>query len=232
VEAMKKGNAPYEGHRARLRARFTKSGIESLGEHEQVEILLTLAIPRRDVKIAAKNLLARFGNLKGILDASITDLRTVKGIGNVAPVALKIIRAAANLYLQQRAENAVVLQSPEALHAFWLSRFGGLRHEVFEVAYLDSAYRLMTDGVQRLQEGTIDRAAVYPRRVLEETLRKGAAAVVLAHNHTNGNAEPSEQDKLVTQAIVNAALSLNVKVLDHMIISGDQVFSFRKAGLL
>jgi DNA repair protein RadC len=83
-----------------------------------------------------------------------------------------------------------------------------------------------------LEEGTIDRAAVYPRRVMEAALRRSAAALVFAHNHPNGNVQPSEQDKVLTRALVLAATTLQIKILDHVIVSADEVFSFRKEGLL
>ena len=111
-------------------------------------------------------------------------------------------------------------------------RIGALRHEVFAVAYLDSAYRLLRNGVETLQEGTIDRAAVYPRRVVEAALRREAAALVLAHNHPNGNVQPSEHDKVLTRAIVLAAETIGLRVVDYLIVSPEDVFSFRKAGLL
>ena len=222
----------YHGHRKRLRERFLKSGFAGMADHEVVEVLLTLAIPRKDVKERAKTLLARFGNLKGVLDAPLEELRAIHGIGSVAPTAFRIIREAANLYLQQKAESETSLASPEMLHEFWRSRLGGLKDEVFEVAYLDSGYKLVRDGVERLEEGTIDRATVYPRRVMEAALRKGAAALVLAHNHPNGNVQPSEQDKFLTRALVLAAEAVQVKIVDHLIVSADEVFSFRKAGIL
>lgn len=229
---MSKDRPHYHGHRQRLRDRFVKAGLEGLGEHEVVELLLTLAIPRVDVKQPAKALLQRFGNLRGILDAPVDELRTVKGIGEVTPVALQIIRAAATLYLRQATEGAQILTDPDRLTDLWRMRLGALRNEVFEVAYLDSGLRLLREGVERLEEGTIDRAAVYPRRVVEAALRRRAAAVVLAHNHPNGDVKPSEQDKLLTRAVVLAAETVHLRILDHIIVSPDEVFSFRKAGLL
>lgn len=222
----------YLGHRQRLRERFLKSGFAGMAEHEVIEILLTLALPRKDVKKPAKDLLDHFGNLQGILDAPADELRTIHGIGEVAPTAFRIIREAANLYLQQRAEKGNCLAADEAITEFWRSRLGGLRHEVFEVAYLDSGYRLLKDGIDRLEEGTIDRAAVYPRMVMEAALRKRAAVLVFAHNHPNGDVKPSDQDKSLTRALVLAAETLQIKVYDHLIVSDNEVFSFRKAGML
>jgi DNA repair protein RadC len=222
----------YTGHRERLRNRFLKSGYDGMADYEVVELLLTLAIPRKDVKEPAKRLIQQFGNLKGILDAPVEELRKVEKIGEVTAVALKIIRAAATLYLQQNAEGREMLSDPLQLAAFWRMRIGGLANEVFQVGYLDSAYRLLRDGIETLEEGTIDRAAVYPRRVVESALRRGAAALIVAHNHPNGNVQPSEQDKLMTRALVLAAETVQLKIVDHLIVSSADVFSFRKAGLL
>jgi len=229
---MNKDLPHHIGHRARLRERFLKSGIEGMADYEIVELLLTLAVPRRDVKEPAKRLIRQFGNLKGILDAPVEDLNKVDGIGSVTPAALKIIRAAATLYLQQHAEDREILSDPVKIADFWRMRIGVLANEVFQVGYLDSAYRLLRDGVQTLEEGTVDRATVYPRKMIETALRRGAAALVLAHNHPNGNVQPSEQDKLLTRALVLAAEAVQVKILDHLIVSADEVFSFRNAGLL
>ncbi len=222
----------YHGHRQRLRERFIKSGLEGFTDYEVVELILTLAIPQKDVKPLAKELISRFGSLRGILDASLDELRAVKGIGTVTPVALRIIREAANLYLQQSAENKDSFAEPEALASFWRSKIGALKNEVFQVCYLDSGYRLLRDGIETMEEGTIDRAAVYPRRVIESALRRGAAVLVFAHNHPNGDVRPSEQDKTLTRALVLAATTVQIKVLAHLIVSADTVFSFRKEGLL
>lgn len=229
---MRHDDPNYHGHRQRLRDRFLKSGLDGLNDYEVVELLLTLAIPRSDVKQPAKELIARFGNLRGILDAPLEEVQETRGIGSVAPVALRIIRAAATLYLQQAAEGKESLADFDRLSAFWRMRIGALRDEVFEVAYLDSGRRLIRDGVERLEEGTVDRAAVYPRRVVESALRRGAAALVVAHNHPNGVVQPSEQDRLLTRALVLAAETVHLQIVDHLIVSPNEAFSFRKAGLM
>lgn len=222
----------YHGHRQRLRERFLKGGFVGFAEHEVLELLLTLAIPRRDTKPIAKRLLARFGSMRGALDAPVEDLCSVSGIGDVAAVAIGLVRETATLYLREATEQAEPLNTKERLSEFWRLRVGSLTNEVFEVAYLDSGHRLIRDGVERMQEGTVDRAAVYPRRIVECALQRGAAALILAHNHPNGNVRPSERDKLITRAIVLAADTVDLRVVDHLIVSPDETFSFRDAGLL
>ncbi len=222
----------YWGHRQRLRKKFLDRGLESLADYEAVELLLTLAIPRSDVKVPAKALIIRFGNLKGILDAPVDELNSIPGLGSVAPAALKIIKAAATLYLQQSAENADVLSEFSKIRDFWRMRIGAQGNETFQVAFLDSGCRLLRNGVETIEEGTIDRAAVYPRRVVESAIRRNAAVIIVAHNHPNGDGTPSEQDKLITRALVLACDTVNIKVMDHLIVTSDDVFSFRKAGLL
>lgn len=229
---MNEPSPHYGGHRQRLRDRFIKSGLVGFADYEVIELLLTLAVPRADVKQPAKALIARFGNLRGILDAPLDDLRAVAGIGAVTPVALQIVKAAATLYLQQANEGCETLSDPLRLAAFWQMRLGALSHEVFEVAYLDSGYRLLRDGVDTLEEGTVDRAAVYPRRVIEAALRRRAYGIVLAHNHSNGVAAPSDHDKALTRAIVLAGDTVGVRVIDHLIVAATATFSFKKAGLL
>lgn len=221
-----------QGHRSRLRERYLKSGFSGFAEHEVVELLLTLCIPRRDVKIQAKTLLKQFGSLRNILDAPVEKLQEVEGMGSVAPVALHIIRDAATLYLQESAQVEPVLNSTSRLETFWRSRLGGLEHEVFEVAYLDKSYRLLPDGVERLQTGDVDRISVFPRQVLAAALKRGAVHIVLAHNHPGGQAHPSEADIQLTEALCAVAQPLDIKIVDHIIATASQCFSFRREGLV
>lgn len=214
---MSEGDPHYLGHRQRLRERFLKSGLDGFSDYEVVELLLTLAVPRSDVKQPAKALIARFGNLRGILDAPIEELQAVRGLGSVTPVALKIVRAAATLYLQQSGEGQDSLADPSRLADFWRMRIGALRNEVFQVGYLDSGYRLLRDGIETLEEGTTDRAAVYPRSVVESALRRGAAALVLAHSHPNGHVMPSDQDRVIDRAkLPNRFAELYPAVRDYV----------------
>lgn len=227
-----KNKSSYEGHRQRLRERFEKTGLDGFADYEVVELVLTLAIPRADVKALAKNLIEEFGDLRSILDAPTDELRAITGIGCVTTVALQIIRSVATLYLHQKAESSDVRHDSKRLKDLWRMRIGSLPNEVFEVAYLDSGFRMLRNGVERLEEGTIDRAMVYPRQVVESALRRHAYAIAIAHNHPNAETRPTEQDINLTRAIVLAAAAVNLLVIDHFVVSTDHVFSFRDEGLL
>ncbi len=229
---MRESNNRNEGHRKRLRDRFMKSGLEGFADYEVVELLLTLAIPRSDVKGIAKDLISRFKNLAGILDAPVEEISKIDGVGNVTPVALKIIKDAATLYLQQCAESQDIRKDENNLRNSLIMRIGSLKNEVFEIAYLDSNYQVQNEGFERLEEGVIDRAAIYPRKVIESALKRNAYSIVIAHNHPNGDGSPSEQDKLITRAIALAAETVNLRIYDHFIVTVTSCFSFRQAGLL
>jgi len=221
------------GHRARLRNRFEKSGLEGFSDYEVVELLLTLCIPRCDVKDQAKALLHRFGSLKGVMDAAPSEIRQIKGVGDVACTALKVIKATTSLYLKEQAEGSTVLNSVDKLVDFWKSRLGGLREEVFEVAFLDSSFRLLKNGVERMQIGGVDRVVVFPRVILRAAVEKSAAGIVLAHNHPSGELSPSDGDLKLTYSIMEGAKAIgSLRVVDHLIITEDNYFSFKKDNLL
>jgi len=149
------------GHRQRLRRRFQKTRLEGLADYEIVELILPIAIPRSDVKQPAKRRIQRFRNLLGILDAPIKYSRSVDGVGEVAPVALKVIRSAAILYLQQSA--GVTAADPHRLAKLWRMRFGSLPNEVFQVAYLGASNRLLFP----YDPNRVDEAGRYFDRVLK-----------------------------------------------------------------
>ena len=230
----------YLGHRNRLRERFKKMGLASFQDYEAVELLLTVAIPRKDVKIPAKEAIKRFGSFRGVLDAPVEELKKIPGIGEVAPLAIRFMRVAATLYLQPRSQTdltlkitepeTIPLEDPRILFNYCKTALGAHTDEVFKVIYLDSRFKVID--LETLTEGTIDRATVYPRKVMESALKKKASILIFAHNHPDGNINPSDHDKTLTRALLLAAKTLNITVYDHLIVSKDEVFSFREAGLL
>ncbi len=220
------------GHRARLRERFKKNGLNGFAEHEVLELLLTLCIPRKDVKSLAKVLLKRFGNIRCVFDAKPEELVQIRGMGDVSVTCLQLIKAFSTYYLQQQTADICIFDNNEALINFWKARLGGLKHEVFEVAYLDSGFRLLSDGIVRMEEGVTSKIQVYPRKVIEAALLRGASNVVIAHNHPSGDPKPSQADFSMTQTLRYIGNALSLRLLDHIIITKDNFYSFRQDGFL
>ncbi len=224
--------SPGAGHRQRLRERFERSGLDGFSDHEVLELLLTLCIPRKDVKEPAKALMTRFGSLRGVLDAPSEQLQELNGIGEVAPVALHIIREAATLYLRESAEEGSMLDSTDALKSLFRIRLGGLRHEAFEVAFLDKSYQLIRNGIERLEDGVADRTRVYPAKVMRAALLRHAVYIVVAHNHPSGQLKASPEDIRLTKALAESAKALELQLLDHIIVTPSDALSFLDEGLL
>jgi DNA repair protein RadC len=226
IESTK--GSSFDGHRQHLRERFMRHGLRGFADYEKVELLLTLCLPRRDVKPLAKVLLERFGDLKGVLEATPKELQQIYGIGEVVPIALQIIRQSVELYLEKCAEHKIVLDNSPAIEHYWRVRFRGIRREVFELALLDNQLQLLKNGIHTLEEGTVDRVVVWPRKVMEVTLQYGASAFIVVHNHPSGDPSPSAQDRLLTQKILEAAESLGIRFIDHLIFGITQCYSMRQ----
>ncbi|MDR0351554.1 MAG: DNA repair protein RadC [Puniceicoccales bacterium] len=223
----------YNGHRNNLREKFLRAGFQCLNNHEILELILTLCIPRKDVKPQAKELLRYFGSLNAVLDADIETLQEVKGVGRITAISLHIIKDSAALYVQKSVEDPKSkLDTFEELEKFWRIKIGGLSYEVFEVAYLDSRLRLIKNGIKRISEGIADRTNVLPRKIVDHALRKDAAALVIAHNHPAGSETPSIHDRLITKSLSALCEPLCLRLVDHLIITNNSIFSFKKANML
>jgi DNA repair protein RadC len=199
-------------------------------DYEVLELLLTFAIPRRDVKPYAKALLAQFGSLRAVFDASAEELQKVEGIGPSAAVLLQLLKETAALYLRQRLGAGTSAHSPKAILDYCRHTLQGERNERFQALYLNAKNEVV--GVETVSEGTVDWSAVYPRRILEGALRHNAVGVIFVHNHPGGRAEASDGDRRLTEALAQAARGIGVRVHDHLIIGQDDWLSFREQGWL
>jgi len=218
------------GHRARLRQRLLNGGAEALADYEVLEYLLFGANARGDTKPLAKELLARFGSLAGVLGASPGALMQVKGLSEVGVGSLKIAALAARRMARSEVRQKPVLGSWQALIDYLAIDMANLTVERVRVLYLNARNQLILD--HELGDGTVDEAAIYPREVIRRGLDIGATALILVHNHPSGNPEPSRADIQITHRIAEAGRLLGITVHDHVIVGGEGHVSLRAKGLI
>ena len=217
------------GHRARLRQRLATGGAEALLDHELVEYLLALAIPRRDTKPLAKALIAHFGGIGGVLTADWEALSRFPGMGDTSVSALKIVQAAALRLLRAPVEQQPILSSWQALLDYLRADMAWLKIERVRVLHLNARNMLIRD--DHMADGSIDQAAIYAREVIRRAIDLGSSAVILVHNHPSGSPQPSRQDIDITRHIIEAGKPLGIAVHDHIIIGSEGFSSMRAMGL-
>lgn len=222
--------AHYVGHRERLRRRFQKTGVDGFHDYELLELLLTYAIPQRDVKPVAKALIKRFKNLSGVLDTSLEELKEIPGLGSASATLIRLVKEIFGAYLAERMKKKDSLTSPQAVVDFARVKLAGHPQEIFMVVYLNTQNEVIDYEV--IHEGTVDRAVVYPRRIVESALAHHAAGLLCVHNHPSGHYEPSAEDIRITHTIIEATRTMDIRVLDHIIVSKDGYFSFTENNLL
>lgn len=221
----------HTGHRERLRKRFLEEGLDNFEDHQVLELLLFQVIPRGDTNPIAHRLINRYGSLSAVLEADPKDIALVEGVGERTAVFLSMIPQVTRRYFHDRVvRDRPKLTSSEAVAEYLIPLMAGRTEEVFYVLCLDTQCRVVYPAL--ISEGTLKEAAVYPRHVVEESIRHHAASVVLAHNHPAGSSKPSQQDHRLTKLLVQALGPLDIKVLDHIIVAGNQVFSFAREGVL
>ena len=219
-----------EGHRQRLREKFLKNGLDGFHDYEIIELLLTLGTPRKDCKQSAKDALKKFGSLKGVLEASPSELKKIKGIGDNNVFGLKIAQSVSRRYLADRIIDKDFIRSADEVIDYLKHNLRDKSREVFLVIYLNGRNQILN--MEELFEGTLSTSAVYPREVVKRALVNDAAALVFVHNHPSGNPNPSQDDLIITKKLKEAALAIDVSVHDHLIIAGNDVYSFADHGLI
>lgn len=219
----------YTGHRERLRDRFMEVGAEALAEYELLELILFRAIPRRDVKPLAKQLIKRFGSLADVISAEPDRLREEINSESVMR-ELKIIQAAAVHLAQSAVLNKPLLSSWSALLEYCHSAMAYEKKESFRILYLNHKNILIAD--EKQQSGTIDHTPVYPREVMQRAMNLSASSLILVHNHPSGDPTPSRADIEMTKQIIEAGKQLNVAVHDHIVVGRGKTVSFRQLGLI
>ena len=226
------GEQPVDGsgHRARLRRRLFEGGPDALLDHELVEYLLALALPRRDTKALAKKLIADFGGYGALLSADAEAIMRIGEVSEGAAAAIKIAQASALRLLESQVKERPVLGSWQALLDYLHADMAHNPVERVRVLYLNSRNRLIRN--EPMSEGSVDEAAVYVREIMRRALECQATALILVHNHPSGDPQPSQQDIRLTRDIVEAGRHLKITVHDHVIIGAKGHSSLRAMGLI
>jgi len=214
----------------RPRERLLAQGAGSLSDAELVAVCLRSGIRGKSAVDLARELIAAFGGLAGLLAADLPRLLRVKGLGAAKAAQLAAVVELAQRSLREGLKSGSALTSPGAVRDFLRLALAARDHEVFVVLFLDAQHRVISDA--ELFRGTLTQTSVYPREVVKAALAANAAAVIFAHNHPSGVAQPSQADELLTRHLKEALAQVEVKVLDHFIVAGNQTLSFAERGLL
>ncbi len=218
------------GHRARLRERLFEGGPDALLDHELVEYLLALALPRRDTKPLAKQLIREFGSYGALLSADAGTIKRVSGLSEGAVAALKIAQASALRLLQSEVKERPVLGSWQALLDYLHADMAHLAIERVRVLFLNARNMLIRD--EAMWEGSVDESAVHVREIMRRALDCQATALIIVHNHPSGDPSPSQQDIQLTRELAEAARPLKIALHDHVIIGAKGHSSLRAMGLI
>jgi DNA repair protein RadC len=214
----------------RPRERLAQDGAGSLGDAELIAILLGRGTRGHTAVDLARALLARFDGIRGVLSASHRSLQEVHGIGPGKASVLIAARECCSRYLEQKLTPGKQIGSPSDSTHFLTARLRDRPHEVFCCMFLDNRHRVLA--FDELFRGTIDNTTVYPREVVKQALHRNAAAVILAHNHPSGVAEPSEADQLITRRIRDALELVDIRLLDHFVVGDGACVSLAARGML
>lgn len=231
MNVVEKKKDPREGHRHRLRLKFLEYGLEKLTEAEVLELLLSFGTPRRDCKITAREMLDRFGTIRDVFEAPFEELAKVIGAGPNNIIAVKFIHAVSGKYLEQRLTGRTFINSSVQVLEYLCHDLENQDKEIFKVIHLDNDNVIIK--IEDLSKGSVNRAYVYPREILERAITLKSTGLVFVHNHPSGNVRPSEEDVKLTRRLVHLAFLADVMVLDHLIIGkGGQSYSFKNEGVL
>ncbi|HYF09626.1 MAG TPA: DNA repair protein RadC [Acetobacteraceae bacterium] len=218
------------GHRGRMRTKLLTAGPDALLDHELLEMVLFIALPRRDTKPIARALLARFGSFAAAIAAPERELREIEGLGDAGIAALKVVQGAALRLARAEAMERPLLHNWDRLMAYLNAALARERVEQFRVLFLDTKNRLIADEAQA--RGTVNHTPVYPREVVRRALELQATALILVHNHPSGDPTPSRADIEMTREVKAAAEALNIAIHDHLVMGNGRHVSFRREGLL
>ena len=214
----------------RPREKLLQKGPAALTDAELLAIFLRVGVKGKSAVDLGRDLVQKFGGLQALFAASEADLCQVHGMGQAKFVQLQAVMEMARRALREELQRGDALTSPQAVRHYLQLLLGGRGHEVFVALFLDSQHRVIAS--EELFQGTLNQASVYPREVLKRALAHNAAAVIFAHNHPSGVAEPSQADQNLTDTLKKALALVDIRVLDHFIVAGGSALSFVERGLL
>lgn len=220
----------HDGHRARLKQRFLRHGLDSFDDHSVLELLLFYAIPRRDTNELAHRLIERFGSLAGVFEARVEELMRVEGLGENAALLIKLVPQVSRRYAISKTAGERVIRSSEDAGRLLMPLFLYAREEIVYLICLDGKGRVIS--CKELSRGSVNETEVSVRAIVETALAQSAVSVILSHNHVDGFAIPSYEDEMTTRRIRSALLLVGITLADHIIVAGDDFVSFADSGLL
>lgn len=229
-DSQKQITPHYQGHRARLRQKFRDNGADTFPDYELLEMLLFRAIPRRDTKPIAKNLINKFGSFAEVINAPESRLKEIDGIGEAVITELKLVKASALRLMQGELAQKPVITSWASMLRYCVAAMAHEQREQFRIIFLDKRNQVIADEIQA--EGTIDHTPVYVREVVRRSLEVGATAIILVHNHPSGDPTPSKADISMTKAIIEALKTIGITVHDHIIVGRDGHASLKQLQLI
>jgi len=219
-----------EGHRKRLRQRFIEGGLDGFLDYEIIELLLTLGTPRKDCKQMAKEAISSFGGLRNVLDASFEELQGVSGIGPSNAFGIKLFQAVSVKYAKEKIPKADSFSNPLLISNYVRAKIGREKKEHFYILILDARNSLIKD--LDISVGTLNANLIHPREVFKEVIQASGAKIIIAHNHPSNDPTASPEDVAITRRLWEASKIFDIDLLDHVVVTKDNFFSFKEKGLL
>lgn len=218
------------GHRKRLDMKFLCSKFDGWQDYEILEYALTFALPRKDTKPIAKELLEKFGSLHQLLQSDFKEFLTIKGIGEHSAIFISFLKYFSIKYSEFEIKEKEKLSSPKDVLIFLKSIIGSSQDEIFYAIFLNASNKVLD--YQIISKGVVNKSAVYPRKVAELALKNNAPSVIISHNHPGGSCKPSQNDIIATDAVSKALKTIDVILLDHIIVTNNNYYSFKDNGLI
>lgn len=218
------------GHRRRVRHKLLNDCGDAMLDYELIEALLFGAIPRRDIRDLSKYIMSKFpGGIYGLFNASINQLKSIDGLGDSSIALLLCVRSIINRYISDTVRGSNVLANWQAVLEYLRLTMNNTAHESLRVIYLNKKHEIIDD---ILDSGTVDKVHVYDREIVKHALEKGAASIIISHNHLSSDPSPSSSDIAATKKLIGSCNVFSIHLIDHIIIANGGYFSFREQGIL